>query len=226
MKLLQTTKKLLPIALMLCFAVLTSLVSAQTTEQVSFKINFDSQGQQVNELTARVELTDGVFDPSEPVNVKTDSSWSLTPDNYTTSVSSVNEEGSLIDIKFIIDGSKSGSGHVAEVMIGLVIILDDFTTKKETSAAEVIDVQAKVAVPTKEVSPEITVYPNPATNRVEWKGAANEKAIVQVISPNGKTQTIVWEAGKALDVSTWARGLYILRFVSNEYTVSRKLFLN
>ena len=215
---LQSLVKLLAFAFLSCIVV----QAASAQDQVSLDLNYDSPTQSISSISYTIQLEDAAYDSEASDLYDKAGSWFLGNEDYTSTVEILDAEGSLIKIRFdlIGSGSKSGTGKVADAMIGVLVSIDD-VHKNRSASATVIDTEIEVA----EI--DITVYPNPATDYVKWEGASStEGSLVQVISPNGKTQTLPWEAGKALDVSTWPRGFYMLRFLSEGTAVTRKLLLN
>jgi hypothetical protein len=80
---------------------------------------------------------------------------------------------------------------------------------------------------------EASVFPNPAQNQIGVRySAQNEKHTIELLSTDGtilyQENSIAWTGNeiKNIDVSTFARGLYILRISSGKGTVYRKVVLN
>lgn len=219
MEKLQSLKKLLTLALICCIVVAINSASAQSQEFLPLEFNYNSSSVAVNKIAFTVDLGDALYDPSTGVQVNETGSWLLDSDQYTTEVEVLNHLGNVVKITFTLDDtSKVGSGKVAESMIGVIVVWDD-NSKRAENPATIINTEVST------VAPEVSIFPNPASHSVSWKGNFAEGTVVQVIMPNGQTQILDWEAGTSLDVRSWARGFYMLRFINADLAVTQKLVL-
>lgn len=212
-------QKSLTVVFFLCFAFLSNLAFGQiaTTKYVDF--DYNTYNYAVDELTFTVMIKDAEVDPNAIHILNPENSWMLGDNDYVYSIAPANGNGDKWKVTFTLnDTTKAGSGHVANIGFGLVVVTEE-NFKNDGDYIEIIDVEAKMK------AFDVSLYPNPATNQVHWDANITEGTTVQLIHTNGKVQNVSWEAGKAIDVSNLPRGFYVVRFVNNDQIVTRKLVL-
>lgn len=212
-------QKSLTAVFLLCFVFLSNLAFSQQEITKYVDLVYETDNHAVDGLIFTVMIKNAEVDPNAVHQLDPANSWLLGNDDYSYEITPV--AGNLDKWKVSItldDTSKAGSGHVANIGFGLVVVTEE-NFKNEDNLIEVIDVEAKIK------AFDATLYPNPATSQLHWSANATEETTVQLIHTNGKVENVTWEAGKTIDVSYLPRGFYIVRFANNDQVVTRKLVL-
>jgi hypothetical protein len=207
------------VAFLLFLASMSNQAFAQQEIIKYVNLDYNTYNLAVDELSFTVMIKDAEVDPNAVHTLNPENSWLLGENDFTYEIKPVTGNFQKWKVTFTLnDTSKAGSGHVAEIGFGLVVVTEE-NFKNDDHLIEIIDVEAKFK------DFDATLYPNPATNQVHWNANITEGTSVQLIHTNGKVENVTWEAGKAIDVSHLPRGFYIVRFANNDQTVTRKLVL-